>query len=99
MKSRKSKSRKKVRGHHLDRRTNQILAVEPPGAADDDLLTTEQIAEWFGLSTQWFEIGRVKGYGPEFIKLAPRCVRYTRAAAREYLRKRSHASTAEYRKR
>jgi hypothetical protein len=37
--------------HHLDRRTKQIVAVDN-GNEDDDLLSTEQVAEWFGVSVR-----------------------------------------------
>lgn len=35
--------------HHLDRRVKQIVAADT-GNDDDDLLSTEQVAEWFGVS-------------------------------------------------
>jgi predicted DNA-binding transcriptional regulator AlpA len=63
---------------------------------DDDLLTTEQVAEWFGLSTQWVEVGRHKGYGPPFTRISGNCIRYQRAAVREWLGQRSHVCTKEY---
>ena len=53
----------KSRTHHLDRRVKQIVALDTDND-DDDLLTTEQVAEWFGVSTQWLEIGRSNGWGP-----------------------------------
>ena len=49
-----------------------------------------------GVSTQWLEIGRSKGYGPEFVRLGPKLIRYTRGNVRKYLKARSHASTSEY---
>jgi predicted DNA-binding transcriptional regulator AlpA len=79
--------------HHVDRRAADLIAV--PGA-DDDLLSTRQLASWLGCSTQWVEIGRHRGYGPRFVQLGPRCIRYRRADVRAWLSERSHASTSEY---
>ena len=55
----------KSRTHHLDRRLKQIVALDTDND-DDKLLTTEQVAEWFGVSTQWLEIGRSKGWRPPY---------------------------------
>ena len=82
------------RHHHLDRRADQI-AAEGAGNADD-LLTTTDLAEWLGVSTQWLEIGRSKGYGPLFVVIGPRRIRYRRDDVMRWLRQRTHAATAEY---
>ena len=79
---------------HLDRRADAI--ADKGAGADDDLLSTNDLAEWFNLSHQWFEIGRHKGYGPKFVKLGPKRVRYRRADVLEWLRARTHQSTSEY---
>src|SRR5262245_1253100 len=87
----------------LDRRVDQILAAEPPGpppgighnnppAEPDDLLNTAQAATWLGVSVQFLEAGRTKGYGPEFVRLGPKCVRYQRKAIRKFLRDRVKAT-------
>jgi hypothetical protein len=50
------------RTHHLDKRADEVA---DKGAGDpEDLLNTTEIAEWLGVSTQWVEIGRHRGYGP-----------------------------------
>jgi hypothetical protein len=85
------------RRHHLDRRAHQILAADN-GGDGDELLTTPQVAQWFGTSEQWLEIGRTRGYGPSFVMLAARTIRYRRSDCRKYIAARVHASTAEYRK-
>jgi predicted DNA-binding transcriptional regulator AlpA len=85
------------RHHHLDRRAHQILAAD--NGADDELLTTQQVAQWFGVSEQWLEIGRSRGYGPSFVMLAARTIRYRRSDCREYLAARVYSNTAEYRSR
>jgi len=86
----------------LDRRAKQILDAEPPGPPGtghnnpppepDDLLNTAQAATWLGVSVQFLEAGRAKGYGPEFVRLGPKCVRYTRQAIRKFLRERAKIS-------
>jgi hypothetical protein len=96
---RKAKTRKGRRpapnAHHLDRRASTIANVAPSGA-DDELLSTKQVAVWFGCSEEWLEVGRNVGYGPEYTRLGPRLIRYTRGKCREYLQQRMHQSTAEY---
>ena len=102
----KQTKRQPLRQHkrlRLDRRADQILADEPlPGIGhnnpppDDELLTTEQVAAWLRVTVQWLEFGRVRGYGPQYTRLGPRAVRYTRGQVRAFLRERVHASTSEY---
>jgi len=81
---------------HLDKRAEAIAVAVPPEASDDDLLTTLQVANWFGVSTQWLEIGRVKNYGPPWLRVAPQMIRYNRGALREWLKQRAYRSTADY---
>ena len=82
--------------HHLDKRTEQLIAAGEEAGSADQLLTTPQAADWLAVSTQFLEIGRVKGYGPPFVALAPRAIRYKRGDVLEWLRGRTHSSTAEY---
>lgn len=80
--------------HHLDQRAAHLAA---DGDGDGyDLFSTRQLAAWLGISTQWLEIGRSKNYGPPFLRLAPRMVRYRRADVLAWLATRTHACTAEY---
>jgi hypothetical protein len=88
------KSEPKEVRHHIDKRASFLAAV--PGS-DDELLTTGLTAIWLGVSTQWLEIGRIRGYGPTFERLGPKLIRYRRGNVREWLASRSHSSTAEYR--
>ena len=86
---------------HLDKRAPQIIAIGAANADanDDDLLTTYQVAAWFGVSTQWLENGRSTGnYGPPFEMLGPGLVRYKRGRLREWLSQREYTHTAEYRR-
>lgn len=80
----------------LRKRIPQVLAATD--GSDDDLLSTPALAAWLDVSTVWCEIGRSKGYGPPFIRLSATCVRYRRGAVREWLKQRSHTSTADYRR-
>ena len=81
--------------HHLDARAAAIIAA---GAGDpDDLLTTKQLAAWFGMKPNTLEIWRSVGKGPPFEQLSPRIIRYRRSAVLGWLDERRHASTAEYR--
>ena len=79
---------------HLDRRVEAIIAAGD--GSDDDLLTTLQVANWLGTSPQWVELGRAKGYGPPFVRIAPQVVRYQRRAVLEWLKDREYARTSEY---
>jgi predicted DNA-binding transcriptional regulator AlpA len=83
--------------HHIDRRAGDLI-----GAADaadaNELLATSEVAEWLGVSTQFLEIGRHRGYGPPFVRLSPRRVRYLRSSVLDWLRDRQHRGTQEYMK-
>jgi hypothetical protein len=84
------------KSHHLDKRADLITAS--PGN-DEEMIDTRELANWLRVSIQWLEIGRMRGYGPAFIKIAPRCIRYRKDAVRTWLEERAHASTAEYARR
>jgi predicted DNA-binding transcriptional regulator AlpA len=82
---------------HLDRRAADLAAQLLTGTADpDQLLDTKQTAKLLGLSDQWVEIGRHRGYGPRYIKLSSRRIRYRRQDIIAWLDERAHASTSEY---
>jgi hypothetical protein len=83
--------------HHLDKRAHMIAAVAD-GASDDELLSTAEMAVWFGTTEQWFEKARRGGYGPPYVKVGSQTIRYSRAKARMWLESRTRRSTAQYRK-
>ena len=62
----------------------------------DELLTTKQVSEWLGYSTQWLEIARTRGTGPRFMRMGPKKIMYRRSAVRAWLKKREHQCTTEY---
>ncbi len=78
---------------HLDRRANQ-LAAEP--GDDDELLDSINLADWFGCSPQWVDNGRTYGYGPPYVELAPRMIRYRRGDVRKWLAERARLRTNGY---
>jgi hypothetical protein len=80
---------------HLDKRAPKLISLAP-GRGPDELLSTRQVADWLGVSTQWLEIGRHKGYGPRFVRLSPRKVRYRHDAVLSFLRERTFQSTSGY---
>jgi hypothetical protein len=82
--------------HHLDRRAADLAAEGAEAGEADDLLPTSLVAEWLGVSTQWLEIGRGKGYGPKFIVLSTRRIRYRRGDVMQWLVTRTFARTSEY---
>ena len=89
-----------TRVHHqprflLDRRA-QYIANLAIGADPDMLLVTKQLAEWLGVSVQWLEIGRSRGYGPPYKKLGQKSIRYRIGDILKWLEERSYKSTAEY---
>ena len=83
---------------HIDKRARRLLDDHIAEGSDDELLTTEQVAEWFGCSVQFLEILRGRDDGPDFERLAPKLVRYRRGAVRSFLRQREMRSTTQYRK-
>jgi len=80
--------------HHLDRRGEQI-ASQIVGD-DDELLSTSDVAELLGVSHQFLEIGRHRGYGPKFVRVSARVIRYSRSAVRAWLLERQHQCVSEY---
>jgi predicted DNA-binding transcriptional regulator AlpA len=82
--------------HHLDKRASDIAARIDGGGDKDELLSTEQTATLLGVSRQWLEIGRTRGYGVPFVRLSPRRVRYRRSDVIAWLNERTHHATAEY---
>lgn len=87
-------TRSSIARHHLDRRADQI--IQQNTGNPDDLLTTAAVAEWLYVSEQFLTIGRSRGYGPRWVRVSARCVRYKRSDVLAWLRSRTYASTSEY---
>jgi predicted DNA-binding transcriptional regulator AlpA len=79
---------------HLDKRAGDIAASSNGDA--DDILSTKQVAVWWGVSEQWLIDGRNKKYGPPYFRLSPGLIRYRRSELLEWLKERQHKSCAEY---
>jgi predicted DNA-binding transcriptional regulator AlpA len=94
----KSKLKKSVPAtFHIDKRAGTLLAASDADKDDDDeLLTTQQLAAWLGVSVQFLEIGRSNGYGPSFVMLSARRIGYQRSAVRAWLKERTFACTSQY---
>jgi predicted DNA-binding transcriptional regulator AlpA len=89
--------------HHLDKRLRHLLGINERGGdrADpdddaDELLTTNDVGKWLGVSHQWLVLGRMRGYGPRFVRIGHRSICYRRGAVRQWLIEREHACTSEY---
>jgi hypothetical protein len=89
----KNKSGQQPGSMHIDKRARQILESHISEGPDDELLTTEQMANWFGCSVQWMEAARHKSTGPKYVVLSNRQIRYRREAGRAFLRKRERQGT------
>ena len=79
---------------HIDRRAERLLRDHISDGPDDESLTTQDVADWLGVSTQFLEISRHRGTGPRYVELSPRQIRYLRGDVRAWLKKRSRFSTA-----
>jgi hypothetical protein len=81
------------RKHHLDKRAPALVADYSEGDPDD-LLSSRQLALWLGVTEQWVEAGRLKGYGPPFVKLSSKLIRYRRDDILKWLRSRTQRAKA-----
>jgi predicted DNA-binding transcriptional regulator AlpA len=78
---------------HIDKRAGRLLADPVSDGPDDELLTTEEVANWVGVSSQFLERLRGLNTGPRFVRISPRIVKYRREAVRAWLRSRERKST------
>jgi hypothetical protein len=58
--------------------------VLPNPDEPDALLDTEQAAAFLRVRPAWLMKGRANGYGPRFVRLGPRLIRYSRRALALY---------------
>src|SRR5947209_7167432 len=84
------------RKHHLDRNAAALAETIAAGGDPDDCFTDTRLAGMLDVTIQWCQIGRLKGYGPKFIRLSPRIVRTRRDDLVAWLRERTHQRTSEY---
>jgi len=81
---------------HIDRRAEALANKLAAEGDANDLVDTCRLARWLGVSRQFLEIGRSRGFGPRFIRLSSRRVRYRRLDVLAWLDERTHAGTCEY---
>jgi predicted DNA-binding transcriptional regulator AlpA len=81
--------------HHLDKRADQLAERISTAVDTEKLLSTKEVAPLLGVSTQWLEIGRHRGYGPAFVRIGRR-VRYRHPDLVSWLEERTHRCTSEY---
>jgi hypothetical protein len=74
--------------HHLDNYADDFIGNL--GSRDpDELLDSRTLARLIHVSVQWLEIGRCNGFGPKFVRLNKRVVRYRVRDVLDWLRARS----------
>ena len=74
--------------HNLDRFADDLignLADRNP----EELLDSRTLARLIHVSVQWLELGRSVGYGPPFVRLNKRVIRYRVRDVLKWLRERS----------
>lgn len=76
---------------HLDKRASALLLNETTDP--EALLDTSALAEWLGVSRQWAEISRVRGYGPPYLRLAPKVIRYRVGDVKAWLAERASSAS------
>jgi hypothetical protein len=86
-------TRRRPKTFKIDKSLAAAISRAPVGG-DDDLLNTPAAAVWLGVSTQWLELGRCKKFGPPFIKITKRLVRYRKRDLLDYLQSRTRTMTA-----
>jgi predicted DNA-binding transcriptional regulator AlpA len=79
----------------IDRRAHRLVDID---LHPEETLSTKEVAAWLGVSVQFLEIGRTRGYGPKFVRITKRLVRYRVGDVLDWLKSRTHACTSEYAK-
>jgi predicted DNA-binding transcriptional regulator AlpA len=64
------------------------------GDRSDRLLTPKEAAEFLRVSLSWLAKSRMRGDGPQFVKLG-RAVRYREGALIQHVKSRARISTSE----
>ena len=62
-----------------------MKSLLPRQPTADDLLKTAEVAVWIGRSSGWLDQGRMRGYGPPFVRIG-RNVFYRRGDVQEWIR-------------
>ena len=64
-------------------------------ASGTGLLTTEQAAEFLGLTPRFLEARRMRGGGPRYVNISKRAVRYSLTDLQAWIAARTVGSTSE----
>jgi hypothetical protein len=78
--------------HLLDRRAHRLVGVH---LHPEETLSAKEGAARLDVSVQFLEIGRTRGYGPKFVRIAKRLVRYRVGDVLDWLKSRTRACTSE----
>jgi hypothetical protein len=78
----------------LDRRADDL--IEKLEGLEMDAFDTTQLGLLIHVSDSFLKKGRCQGYGPPFVRLGTRCIRYYKEDLITWLKKRSHICTKEY---
>ena len=77
-----------------------MLDQKQIGAGDDDyldrLIDEKQAADYLCYTVRALQNWRVRGGGPQFIKVSSRSIRYSRRYLREWIESRKISNTAQY---
>jgi predicted DNA-binding transcriptional regulator AlpA len=76
------------------KQASKITKVSKPVLTGQCFYNTKQAASYLGLSTQYLEIARHKGGGPEYVKLS-RAVRYKLSVLDEWMASHTRNHTGE----
>ena len=64
-------------------------------ASGTGLLTTEQAAEFLGITPRFLEVRRMRGGGPRYVNISKRAVRYSLTDLQAWIAARTVGSTSE----
>ncbi len=72
-----------------------LSKISIPSYNPAEYVCTKGLAKILGVSEEWLEIGRCKGYGPPFVRLTKRLVRYRLEDIEAWMKERTYRSTSE----
>lgn len=51
----------------------------------DSLLSEKEVAGWLNINPKRLQAWRLRSYGPEFVRISSKCVRYSRESIQQWL--------------
>lgn len=85
-----------LRGGRSHRPSDHAALVPAASASPDQLYDERQAARLLRVSRRTLQGWRLKGGGPLFVRLGPRCIRYRRTDLQDFMVERTARSTSEY---